>query len=59
MADSGRKGFYIAVVLWTCFSLTGLVCWYAGAPGVSPANAVSGAAEGLIVPCSVLRLLRA
>jgi len=60
MADSNRKGFYVVVIiLWTCSSLTGVVCWYAGVPGVSPANAAYGAVEGLITLFFMLRLLRA
>jgi hypothetical protein len=58
MADSNRVGFYIVVTLWTCLSLSGFVCWYAGVPGVSPAGAADGAVEGLIVLVCMLRLLR-
>ena len=58
MADSSRAGFYTFVVLWTCLSLSGFVCWYAGVPGVSPAGAADGAVGGLITLFCMLRLPR-
>ena len=59
MAASNRKGFYAVVILWACFSLTGVACRYAGVPGVSPANAAYGAVEGLLTLSFMLRLLKA
>jgi membrane associated rhomboid family serine protease len=59
MADSGRKGFYIFVIFWACLSLTGLACWYAGVPGVSPAGAACGVASGLVTLFCIFRRRRA